>query len=381
MSYIVYTGVFDFPFGQAAAKRVLGNIKLLKNLGHEVVVGHGGEELFTQFHDDDIIIDCYGLDELFNKSSGFLKLFNFMFKSGDNTVKWLDQLHKKPDYIIVYGGYYRYAKNLLKYCNREKIKIIFDVVEWYEPSQMLGGRFGFFYNSFLLAFKFVYPKADGIIVISSSLKSVFSRNVKVVIPPLITSYNNTFHKPNETLSLIYAGNIGNKDKLHNIIKVVEKLSEKNSIEFNIFGPTEEELKAKFNIPFFNGCIKIYGKIPQKYINSYIEKSDFTIFTRPNTHTNKYGFPSKFVESLSLGVPVATNLTSDLSLYLQESYNGFVIDDESEHAIEACIVKMLNLTVSEKIKIKENALISARHNFSTDSSLLKHSVLDFFEKLG
>jgi hypothetical protein len=63
-------------------------------------------------------------------------------------LAWLEAMKEKPDYIIVYGGFYRYANKILKYCKKNNIKIIFDVVEWYEPAQMLGGRFGFFYNSF-----------------------------------------------------------------------------------------------------------------------------------------------------------------------------------------------------------------------------------------
>jgi hypothetical protein len=97
----------------------------------------------------------------FFTKNGLTRLFNFIFKSGDNTINWLNNLSVKPDYVIVYGGYYRYANKILKYCKSKNIKVVFDVVEWYEPTQMIGGRYGFFYNSFLLAFKYVYPKADG----------------------------------------------------------------------------------------------------------------------------------------------------------------------------------------------------------------------------
>lgn len=378
MSNIVYVGVFDFPFGQAASKRVLGNVKLLKSLGYEVIVGHGGEEIFSQFRDDDVAIDCYGLDELFNNRSNFFKLLSYIFKSGDNTIKWLDQLKQKPDYVIVYGGYYRYAKKLLEYCNIKKIKVIFDVVEWYEPAQMLGGRFGFFYNSFLLAFNFIYPKADGLIVIGSKLKEVFHDCKSVVIPPLVaTNLSTTYNiNNNEILSLIYAGNIGNKDSLLQIIQVVDKLSLENKIKFDIFGPTKEEIQKKYNINIINKSINIHGEIKQEKINSFISKADFTIFTRPDTHCNRYGFPSKFVESLSLGVPVATNITSDIGLYLKDEYNGFIISDCSEDAIESTIRKMLMLSHAQKIVMKENAFRTAEDHFSSRSLMLRENVSNF-----
>jgi hypothetical protein len=153
--------------------------------------------------------------------------------------------------VIVYGGYYRYANKILKYCKSKNIKVVFDVVEWYEPTQMIGGRYGFFYNSFLLAFKYVYPKADGVIAISSRLKDVFEKNINVVIPPLVaTNINEPWNDNAELLSLIYAGNIGNKDNLYEIIQVVEELSSNNKIRLDIFGPNEQELKSNIILAAF-----------------------------------------------------------------------------------------------------------------------------------
>lgn len=378
---IAYVGAFQFPYGQAASKRVMGNVMLLQQLGYEVIVGHGGTLKEEQIQSDMITVKSYGLGELFLQTSGLTRLFNFLFTSGDNTINWLNSLKSKPDYVIVYGGYYRYAHKILKYCKKNNIKIIFDIVEWYEPAQMIGGRYGFFYNSFLLAFKYVYPKADGIIAISSSLKEVFNKNISVIIPPLVaTQINEPYIENNETLSLIYAGNIGNKDNLYEIIQVVENLFKDNRVKLDIFGLSENELKVKYNVVEFGRAIQIHGKVNQEEINSYIAKADFTIFTRPNTHCNKYGFPSKFVESLSLGVPVVTNLTSDIGIYLKDGYNGFVVKDCSKQAIEVCIRKMLKLSLEQKKSMKKNAIITADEYFSSRSLLLRKNVSEFFSNI-
>lgn len=378
---IAYLGAFEFPYGQAASKRVMGNVKLLQDLGYRVLVGHGGSVEKEIFQASDTSIESFGLGELFNGEGPVSKLIKHMFRSGDNTINWLKSLDTKPDYVIVYGGYYRYASKILKYCKANDIKIIFDIVEWYEPNQMLGGRYGFFYNSFLLAFKFVYPKADGIIAISSNLQKVFTKNTAVVVPPLVaTSLEETVVKSEDALSLIYAGNIGNKDHLIEIIEVVEKLSIDHKIVFNICGPSEGELKAKYNVEKFSDAIKVHGKIKQQEINDYIKKADFTVFIRPDTHCNRYGFPSKYVESLSLGVPVATNLTSDIGVTLQDGFNGFVIEEGSSEAIESSIKKMLNLSLESKQLMRKNALKTANECFSSHSSSLQSNLRDFFSKV-
>lgn len=378
---IAYVGVFPFPFGQAASKRVMGNVKFLQDLGYQVLVGHGGSVEKEIFGIGDSSVECYGLGELFGGDGPVVKLLKHIFRSGDNTVNWLKSLDTKPDYVIVYGGYYRYASSIFKYCKANDIKIIFDIVEWYEPNQMLGGRYGFFYNSFLLAFKYIYPKADGVIAISSNLQKVFARNTTVVVPPLIsTSLAEIVVESEDTLSLIYAGNIGNKDNLFEIIKVVEKLSINNQIKFDICGPSESELRVKYNVDKFCDAIRIHGEIKQEEINDYIRKADFTVFLRPDAHCNRYGFPSKFVESLSLGVPVSTNLTSDIGIYLQEGYNGFIIEDGSSEAIENCIEKMLSLSLEKKLSMRKNAIKTASECFSSQSSSLQHSVRVFLSKV-
>lgn len=375
---IAYIGPFLFPYGQAASKRVLGNIILLQDLGFEVIVGHGGDIKESEFHNDETNIKCYGLGELFSGSKKIARVFNLLFRGGNNTLAWLEGLDEKPDYVIVYGGYHKYAKSILTYCKRNNIKIIFDIVEWYEPSQMIGGKYGFFYRSFLKAFENVYPQADGVIVIGSNLKEVFCNSKVVVIPPLVsTTSTNTPSVNNGVLSLIYAGNIGNKDNLLQIIRVVDKLSSDYKIKLDVFGPTREEIELKYNINIVNESINIHGKIKQEEINSFISRADFTIFTRPDTHCNKYGFPSKFVESLSLGVPVATNLTSDIGLYLKDEYNGFIISDCSENAIDTTIRKMLMLSQAQKITMKENAFRTAEEHFSSRSLLLRENVSNFF----
>lgn len=379
---IAYVGAFQFPYGQAASKRVKGNILLLESLGYEVIVGHGGdakEELLSL--NNDVNIKSYGLGELYSSSNRINRLFNLVFNGGNNTVKWLKQLKCKPDSVIVYGGFYHYSNKILKYCKANNIKVIFDVVEWYEPAQMIGGRFGLFYNSFLIAFKYVYPKANGIIAISSNLGKVFKNSKVIVIPPLLSDKIDTpCLYDDRTLSLIYAGNIGNKDSLIEIIQIVDKLSLNYKIKLDIFGPNEEEVKSKYNLRGFTSGVKIHGKVKQEEINNYIMKADFTIFVRPDTHCNHYGFPSKFVESLSLGVPVATNLTSDIGLYLKDGYNGFVIENSKADSIETVIMKMLNLTSEDKMAMKMNAIKTAEESFSSKSLLLRKKVFNFFSDI-
>ena len=45
-----------------------------------------------------------------------------------------------------------------------------------------------------------------------------------------------------------------------------------------------------------------------------------------------GFPTKFSESISCGVPVITTQTSDLSDYLQDGITGFWLEKDIEKSV-------------------------------------------------
>ena len=61
-----------------------------------------------------------------------------------------------------------------------------------------------------------------------------------------------------------------------------------------------------------------------------------------------GFPTKFSESISCGVPVITTKTSDLCNYLQEGINGFWLEEDIEESISK-IFKTKNIQELKEMK--------------------------------
>ncbi len=72
-----------------------------------------------------------------------------------------------------------------------------------------------------------------------------------------------------------------------------------------------------------------GRIPHNEALDLLKKSDYSIFLRDTNLVTTAGFPTKFVEALSCGIPVLTNRNSNLADYLIEGKNGFWIDTSSE----------------------------------------------------
>ena len=86
-------------------------------------------------------------------------------------------------------------------------------------------------------------------------------------------------------------------------------------------------------------------------------SDFQIFLRENNLANTAGFPTKFAESISAGVMVLTNHSSDLKEYLFDGENGFTLNISNEQSLVESLRNPLTLSKKEirekKMKIDKN----------------------------
>ena len=74
----------------------------------------------------------------------------------------------------------------------------------------------------------------------------------------------------------------------------------------------------------------------------IMNSDFTILLRDSKVSTNAGFPTKVSESLALGVPVLSNITSDLCNYIIDGKNGFVLKDPNDNKKNLEIMKRILL---------------------------------------
>ena len=87
------------------------------------------------------------------------------------------------------------------------------------------------------------------------------------------------------------------------------------------------------------AVKFYGRIPHEEAIREVALSDWSIIIRENTLSNKAGFPTKFVESISCGTPVIANKFSNVAEYISGS-KSLLNDGKSlkEKIIECCADK-------------------------------------------
>ncbi|MBN2770553.1 MAG: glycosyltransferase [Spirochaetes bacterium] len=336
MFNILYIGGFELPDKNAAAQRVIANGKLLRSLGHNVkYLGVSKDTCFSSF------------DESYNKYYDFDTWSVNYPKSTKEWIKYVTEINKikllidsnklDPDIIITYNFPALSSAKLIKYCKKNKIRIIGDITEWYghRVKTVLGLVK---YIDSEMRMRLYNKKLDGLICISKFLYDYYKNSVKnlIQIPPLVDLSDKKWKveilPKKDKKVIVYAGSPGGKDKINFLIDAlleVENISQK--LEFRIIGITKEDflLKNSYYTENQTGLISEFsvflGRLPHLEVIKEVSNADFSAFFREKNKTNDAGFPTKFVESISCGTPVLTNKTSNLEDYLVEGGNGFLLE--------------------------------------------------------
>lgn len=362
---ICYIGEFDFTRKSASIVRVLNNARAIEYKS-DFKVDFIGYSNTSYIEEEEFIIRNV------KRGNGVIsKIYNYITR-GRQIIKLLQSI---PSYdIIVYYAIYGHSVSILRhlrqYCRKNGIKLIVDVVEWYEYEYLPMGRYGPKAMDVRLSITKIIPKCDGVIAISSYLENYFrSRNVKHIVRiPIIVDSSMSILKSKclsmdaGYLNLIYAGFPGHKDLILNVALAVDNLAKEGiNIRFHILGITKESLQKNTGV-IFSDSVVCHGKIEQKLIPQYLANSDFSVIVRSNIRNNKAGFPTKFVESLNQGLPVIGNITSDLGLYLKNNYNGYILQDTSVNCIEKRLKELALMSKCKFTEMRQNAKQTAIDNF-------------------
>lgn len=341
---IVYIGNFSFPSENSAGIRVLNNGYLLRSLGYEVMYIGLSKEL-DKFKN--LKSTCKTYDNF--------KYFAFPYPKGikdwlyfSTQLKEVKGLLKevKPFSVIAYGSISNvfFALLLGLWCKSSKIKFITDCVDW-----LSGGSGGMLFRigkrvDTELQKRYVNASGDGVIAVSSFLAEYYKKKgcKTLVVPPLskntVKICSNKYVIKDKTIKLIYAGfpfPTGRrvkdtsffKDRIDISIELLSNLKARE-FSFDIFGLTQSDYLR--NVPehtllleTLGEKIRFHGVVSNGDVVCNVSKSDYFFLFRDNNRMTNSGFPSKIVEAVSIGIPVITTHTSDLSKYIQEGKNGYI----------------------------------------------------------
>lgn len=327
---ILYIGGFELPDRNAAAHRVLNNAKILRELGYNVIFCGVDKNISTPAIEPNFVYEfkSYPVCSPKNTKQWSLAMYNISYYN-----KLLDQ-YKDTRFIFAYNLHAIAFAKIIKECHKRKIRIISDCTEWYS------NKFSFNPISFIkwmdtfLCMKYYQKKCDGMIAITSFLHNYYKKYISniIVVPPLVDLYDSNYTKlspktVSDIKTFIYCGSpSAGKEDLGKVVNVFNSLSS-YKYSFKIVGMTREEFMLMYRV-VPNDNIIFYGRKGHQDALQLVRDSDYSIIIRPKNRTTMAGFPTKFSEAISCGTAVIANDVSDLSRYLSNGTNGYMIDESN-----------------------------------------------------
>lgn len=369
-AWVAYVGPFPYPEGAAASRRVLGVAESLSLAGFDVVVasgaGHSEQDDSKLVQQQDGIAYCRLNERVAEHWPRALRRFRYAWMGG-RTVEWLSSQPTLPKAVILYSGYTPYLQRLLPWCRRNRVRLLFDAVEWYEPETPLGYLSSPYQWNIEWAMRRLVPRADGVIAISRYLADHYRKiGLPVaVVPPTTSSIATGQWHRGGPLQLCYAGSPGYKDDLGAVLNAVASLVARGaSINLTVAGPSPSQVLAMLGdssgreLPW----LLMPGMLDQAGVQKLVSSVDFTVLARQHCRTSQAGFPTKFVESFASGTPVIANLTSDLHLHLRDGETGLVCAGPEESSIAAALVRAMALGETAMRRMREACIAEAWRAF-------------------
>jgi glycosyltransferase involved in cell wall biosynthesis len=365
-----------FPNKDAAAVRFLTFSAILQKQSFDItLLGIGDTKYKTP-------IDYYGYKMVSLRSNSRKDVFSKIISHLFLQQKVLNYVRKYcSDFDLFIVDVSLFSKRTIRFFNtlqsNKHCKVIYDAVEFPSPSEK---SFGLSFQTYqrLLSFYSSFKSDDGsAIAISTYLHRFFdSKGISNIVVPAITmasQFDVSLYRPRSVCgktTFIYCGHPGKKDLVGSLIDAALQLSiDYRSKALFIFIGFDENFAKKCSRLFRCSandvsCFRFIPFVQHDNINSYYSTSDFSMLLRPgNARYAAAGFPTKVTESLSFGVPIITNLTSDLGLYLRHGDNALEIKDDSLDSVTKSFELAISLSNEKLIEMHKSALQTQKTQLS------------------
>lgn len=349
---IIYYGGFALPDKSASANRVVSNGKIFDKLGYNTVFIGATEGSFD------------GLRAV----EGYENMFEHAHPK--STKQWLNHILSVEHIESVISKYDNVCKIILynvpmftllkakKVFSKKNIEVCYDCTEWTKDTD--GSLPKKIFKAFdeILISNFAHNVADGMIAISSMMEKKYKKAKKlIVLPPLVDINDGIWHQQTENhegvFEFCFAGiPDGNKESLDKVVVAFCNINKKNT-NLRIIGITEDDFRRIYPESYIpknvRNKITFMGRLSHEETIKYVLGCDCYIFIRRSDKRNNAGFPTKFAESYTCGVPVITTDVSDVGEYIKKSGKGSLLKNMTTESIsEAMLYQIENKADSKNL---------------------------------
>lgn len=351
---LVIAGNFRFPFGDAASNRVYEMARSLQMGGIDVTVltveGRekvGADGLQGVRSSVPYVVQRNDVSSSAGRISGLQRFFS----QRAALVRGLECLDFQPDVLILYGASAWLLSGVSKWAKSRNVKVIGDVVEWYDVGQCAGGYIGpYFYDSQIFM-RHSFKGLDGVIAISDYLQRYFSLKGMPVcqVPGLSAESDEEYAESvrpvrGDDLHVIYSGFPGKKDLFAPILQAARTISERKiKIRFSFTGRNLDKAigLAGFSMADLEafGNVSVHGWCSEEKLRDIRSSADVAVVLRTPGRSSEANFPQKLAEYMSEGKAVIVNDVGDMAKCVRISNGGIVLDNATGDALARVLMDL------------------------------------------
>ncbi len=373
---VLYVGGFGLPDRTASALRALGNAAVLRAAGYRVVIAGKFRQIPDPKAQPTLVqgCDCHDIRQ---PLEGLARVDYTVSQANIRALALhigLERIAAIMAYNYPGFGLYR----LLRLARELGVPLINESTEWYgwegfrpvtNVRRILESRWR---NNSLakLAGNFIcathwsrnrHPEANALVLPFALDPAWDCWRVEA---------NDAWCRNADAVRLTYSGSPGlgmQKDRLPLIVEALDRVSPNgHGFHFAVVGMDAQDYLR--SVPQHAGLlerhadsIRFLGRMPHRDAVGVLKAADFSVFVRERNRVSEVGFPTKYAEAATCGIPVLTNRSSDIADYLIDGENGILMPDASPAAIEDGVKRALGMSREALARMRVRA--SAEKSFS------------------
>ncbi len=320
---------------------------------------------------------CFTIPRKKNPLFRFLNYHTFSFFS----KRFINKLDKDYDVVLVNQlSPIMMANAAIKYKKKNNKKVVMYCLDLWPESLCAGGikKGSLIYNIYHRISKKIYSRMDKILITSRSFSNYLMQEFGIdddklgYLPQYAESIFNATDcrkKVDETINLMFAGNIGKAQSIDTIIDAANMLKSKKNIIFHIVGDGQEFNNVKSKIDHLNlKNIKIYGRIPLEDMPKYYRMADAMLVTLCGDSLISSTLPGKVQTYMAAGKPIIGSANGETREVIEESKCGFCASADDGNGLAEAINRFVRY--KNKATLGENAYRYYLANFEKKKFMKK-----------
>ena len=305
----------------------------------------------------------------------FLNYYSYMFSS----THYVSKL--KDDFDAVFVNQLSpvmMANAGIKYKKKHHTKVVLYCLDLWPESLVAGGvkRGSAIYKFFHRVSEKIYKSADSILITSKSFAEYFEKEFGITDTQYLPQYAEALFtpemckkEPNDTIDLMFAGNVGAAQSVDTIIKAAALTQDIPNLRWHIVGDGSEleNCKKQANDLHVQSVI-FHGRKPVEEMPEYYAMADAMLVTMQKNPVLSMTLPGKVQTYMAAGKPIIGAIDGETKSIIEEAECGFCGEAENAVALANNIQKFV--ACKDRIKYWQNARKCYEENFNVKLFLNK-----------